>query len=141
MRPILLRIFILIMGFLPFPLFARDDFIAPAEHAVGMGNILQVILSLLLVLLVFISLVWVMRRIGTVHTGSMNNLKVIEQVSVGQRERLALVQIGEEQIVVGIAPGNVRMLHSMKHLVCVDDVKVRERFSERLADALKCRGK
>jgi flagellar protein FliO/FliZ len=32
-------------------------------------------------------------------------------VGVGQRERAVLVQVGEQQFLLGVGPGNVRILH------------------------------
>jgi flagellar protein FliO/FliZ len=34
-------------------------------------------------------------------------MKVLGGISVGQRERLVLVQIGSKQLLVGVAPGSV----------------------------------
>jgi flagellar protein FliO/FliZ len=35
-------------------------------------------------------------------------MKVLGGLSVGQRERLVLVQVGDKQILVGVAPGSVQ---------------------------------
>ena len=40
-------------------------------------------------------------------------LKVISGVAVGQRERIVLVEVNDTWLVVGVAPGQVRTLHSM----------------------------
>jgi len=39
------------------------------------------------------------------------NLRCIESIAVGMKERVVLVQAGEKQMLLGVAPGNVRTLH------------------------------
>ena len=141
MRTDLFRIVILFVGFFPLSVVAEGTPAVAAEQSLGLGNLTQVIFSLLLVLLVFAFMIWVMRHIGHIQTGGMSNLKVLEQVSVGQRERIALIQVGEEQIIIGVAAGNVRMLHAMSKPVSINEPKERERFAERLADALRRKNK
>ena len=39
------------------------------------------------------------------------NMRVLSSVSVGQRERAVLLQVGDQQVLVGVGPGNVRKIH------------------------------
>ena len=45
--------------------------------------------------------------------GAGSVLKVISGVAVGQRERIVLVEVNDTWLVIGVAPGQVRTLHSM----------------------------
>jgi flagellar protein FliO/FliZ len=47
---------------------------------------------------------------GGAFVGS-DALRVVAQLQVGQRERVVVLQVGERQIMVGVAPGRVEMLH------------------------------
>ena len=38
-------------------------------------------------------------------------MRVVSSVGVGQRERAVLLQVGEQQVLLGVGPGNVRALH------------------------------
>ena len=44
-------------------------------------------------------------------------IEVLASAPLGQRERAVLLQVGEEQILVGVAPGNVTTLHHISHPV------------------------
>ncbi len=85
----------------------------PPPDAVSSGSILQVIFSLLLVLAAVALVAWVLKRINLPQHGAGSVLRVISGVAVGQRERIVLVEVKDTWLVVGVAPGQVRTLHSM----------------------------
>ena len=85
----------------------------PPPSAVSSGSVLQVIFSLLLVLAAVVLVAWILKRINLPQYGAGSLLKVISGVAVGQRERIVLVEVNDTWLVVGVAPGQVRTLHSM----------------------------
>jgi flagellar protein FliO/FliZ len=85
----------------------------PPTDALSTGSILQVIFSLLLVLGAVMLVAWVLKRINLPQHGAASVLKVISGVAVGQRERIVLVEVNNTWLVVGVAPGQVRTLHTM----------------------------
>lgn len=74
---------------------------------------MQVIFSLLLVLAAVVLVAWILKRINLPQHTAGNLIKVQAAVAVGQRERIVLVEINDTWLVVGVAPGQVRTLHSM----------------------------
>ncbi|QHF04199.1 MULTISPECIES: flagellar biosynthetic protein FliO [Pseudomonas syringae group] len=107
------------------------------------GQIVQLLFGLLLVVGLIFVLAWVMRRVQRIGP---NNSQVIELVSsraIGPRDRLVLVQVGGEQVLLGITPGNITTLHVLKEPV---QVPVREQttpeFAQRLLELMgKDKGK
>lgn len=85
----------------------------PPPPAVSFGSMTQIIFSLLLVLAAFVLVAWVLRRINLPQQGAGNLLKVVSGVSVGQRERVVLLEVNDTWLVIGVAPGQVRTLHTM----------------------------
>ncbi|WP_035383673.1 flagellar biosynthetic protein FliO [Ferriphaselus sp. R-1] len=92
---------------------SRPAYVPPAPTALSSGSILQVIFSLLLVLGAIVLVAWLLKRINLPQQGGRNLLKVVSGVAVGQRERIVLVEVGETWLVVGVAPGSVRTLHTL----------------------------
>ncbi|MBI5918512.1 MAG: flagellar biosynthetic protein FliO [Nitrosomonadales bacterium] len=92
---------------------ARPAYVPPAPAAISTGSVLQVILSLLLVLAAIMLVAWILKRINLPQQGSRNLLKVISGVAVGQRERIVLIEVEDTWLVVGVAPGSVRTLHTL----------------------------
>jgi len=77
----------------------------------GPAYLVQVIGSLALVLACLFGLLWLMRRMGGVPAGDQQSLRVKSSMRVGSREKILLLEIGDSQLLVGVAPGNVRTLH------------------------------
>ena len=79
---------------------AKEGIFTPAYLLQSFGGLVIVIALILVLAMVF-------RRFGDAGLGTPGNMKVLGGISVGQRERLVLVQIGSKQLLVGVAPGNV----------------------------------
>ena len=84
---------------------------APAVSAAG--SLLQVFIGLVAVLLLIAATAWVAKRFGVTRSGASNVLQVISSASVGARERVVVVEVGESWLVVGVAPGSVNALMTL----------------------------
>jgi flagellar protein FliO/FliZ len=95
--------------------FAAEKFAAPevsqAPTAVGAGSLTQVTLSLLLVLGVVFGAAWVVRRLRGFGKFGGGALQIVSEMAVGTKERVVLVQVGQQQLLLGVAPGRVNTLH------------------------------
>ncbi|MBN3795532.1 flagellar biosynthetic protein FliO, partial [Burkholderia sp. Ac-20392] len=56
---------------------------------------------------------WLARRFGFQHARRGGPLKVVSSVAVGAKESATIVEIGDTWLVLGVAPGNVRLLHTL----------------------------
>lgn len=101
--------------------------------------LLQMVLSLGLVLALLIGSLWLLRRfrIGQGAAGSV--LKVVASTAVGPRENVVVVEIGDEWLVLGVAPGNVRLLQSRPRgpAAAAGDAGASAAFASRLLDSLR----
>ena len=79
---------------------AKEGVFTPAYLLQSFGGLVIVIALILVLAMLF-------RRFGDAGLGTPGNMKVLGGISVGQRERLVLVQVGSKQLLVGVAPGNV----------------------------------
>ncbi len=79
----------------------------------GAGSVLQMFLGLALVLGIFGAIAWVMKRSGAVGGAHQNALKLVASIAVGTRERVVLIEVGEQWILAGVAPGSVNQLASL----------------------------
>jgi flagellar protein FliO/FliZ len=95
--------------------FAAEKFAAPKASetttAVGADGLGQVTLSLLLVLAAVFAAAWVVRRLRSFGKFGNGALQVITEVVVGTKERVVLIQVGNQQLLIGVAPGRVSTLH------------------------------
>ena len=82
-------------------------------------SIFKLLFGLVAVVFVFFASVWIMRRVGNFQAMNNAGLSVLGGVSVGPRERVVLIQVGDEQIVVGVAQGRVDKIHVMENPIPV----------------------
>lgn len=93
---------------------------AYAETATGSatpstaGNLFQVLLGLIVVLALMAGAAWLLRRFNTAKGISNTSIKIVGAASVGTRERVVVVEIADQWIVVGVAPGRVNALATMQ---------------------------
>jgi flagellar protein FliO/FliZ len=100
-------------------LIAAPAFAASAPAEVDAGGLLRVCLSLGVVIALILGAGWILRRLqgGGVRTGG--NLRCLESIAIGMKERVVLVQAGGKQLLLGVAPGNVRTLHVFDEPIAV----------------------
>jgi len=77
------------------------------------GSLLQTLFALVLVLAVLAALAWFLKRYGPRAGGGTANLRVVGSLNLGGRERLLVVEVGNQWIVVGASPGRVNALATM----------------------------
>lgn len=114
-----------------------------ANEPVGLGNYLQMFFGLFIVVALIFGMAWFMRRMGSMNGMAAGNLKILGGISVGQRERIVLVQAGETQLLVGVAPGEIRTLHVLDEPITTQiesNSKDSSGFAEKLHAAIKNRG-
>ena len=96
------------------PLLARAaDAVVPAPAVSAAGSLLQVFIGLVAVLLLIAGTAWVAKRFGVTRGGASNVLQVISSTSVGTRERVVVIEVGESWLVVGVASGSVNTLMTL----------------------------
>ncbi len=101
----------------------------------------QIMLSLVLVLLIIFLAAWILRRYSRFPGVADGHLKVIGALSVGQRERILLLQVGQAQILVGVTSSKITTLHQLEEPVQVEDnAPISGQFSKRLQEALNPKG-
>jgi flagellar protein FliO/FliZ len=77
------------------------------------GSLLQTILALSFVLALLAGLAWFMKRFGPKAAGGSAHLRIVGSLNLGGRERLMVVEVGNQWIVVGASPGRVNALATM----------------------------
>lgn len=105
------------------------------------GNLMQVTLGLLVVLALMAAAAWVLRRFNTAKGNNAAQIKIIGGVSVGNRERVMVVEVADQWIVVGVAPGRVNALATMakQETTIVTDAAPSKNFSSWLAQTIEKR--
>jgi flagellar biosynthetic protein FliO len=77
----------------------------------GIASLGQVTLALGLVLALIFVAAWLMRRLRGFGKTATGALDVIAELPLSQKERAVLVRVGNQQVLLGVAPGRVNTLH------------------------------
>lgn len=109
-----------------------------SKDLLAVDSLLRVSGGLLLVLLMMVLVFWLMKRAQIFKGGLHSELKVLGAISVGQREKLVLAQVGEAQILVGVASGHVSKIHVLDKPLAVEKTAVsnEQSFASRLERAI-----
>ena len=112
---------------------------APMVNSGVAGQLTQLVFGLLLVLGLIFFLAWLLRRVQ--QAGPAGKGQVIELIgsrALGPRDRLMLVQVGNEQILLGLSPGTITALHVLKEPVEVSTAseKATPEFAQHLLKIL-----
>jgi flagellar protein FliO/FliZ len=84
-----------------------------AELTPDGGGLLRATLGLAVVLALIFAVGWVMKRLSPARGGTSGPLRVVGSQALGTRERVVLLEVGEQWLVVGVAPGSVRGLATL----------------------------
>lgn len=101
-------------------------------------QLLQLLFGLVLVVGLIFLLAWLVRRMQQIGPRGNQAIKLLASQALSPRDRLLLVQVGEEQILLGLTPGRITPLHVLKEPV--RDVEPSEpatpEFAQRLLELL-----
>ncbi len=97
-----------------------EDTPVPAMDPLGAEQLWRTFGSLALLIALILGVFYLMRRAGSGPRGAGRQIRFVDALALGQRERLVLVQVGDEQIVLGVSPGRVERVHVLEHPVDVD---------------------
>ena len=111
----------------------------PVTDPVGVGDFVQVFFGLAIIVIAIFAMAWIIKRTGYVNTRANGQLKIIGGLSLTQRERLLLVQVGEKQILIGVTPGRISTLHELEQSIdlSADEKPQTDSFAHKLQSLLR----
>jgi flagellar protein FliO/FliZ len=86
---------------------------AKAGESASAGSLLQVLFGLVVVLCLMGALAWLLKRHGGVRLNAAAPVRIVGGIPVGNREKILVVEVADQWIVVGVAPGRITTLATM----------------------------
>tara|TARA_R110001606_G_scaffold361754_7_gene515312 strand:- start:226111 stop:226563 length:453 start_codon:yes stop_codon:yes gene_type:complete len=110
---------------------------------VSTSALLETLLGLFAVLACIAFLAWLLRRTGRFQTTANGEMKIITSLALGPRERAVLLQVGEQQILIGVTSQNVQTLHVLESPVSTATIKDNSNtnFAEKFQQIMQQRSK
>ncbi|UVE16364.1 flagellar biosynthetic protein FliO [Pseudomonas sp. LS44] len=100
-----------VLGGLPLLAQAAEPAAAPVVSSGIGGQLVQLLLGLLLVIGLIFLLAWLMRRVQQMAPRGGQIIKIVATQALGPRDRLVLVEVGSEQVLLGLSAGRITPLH------------------------------
>ncbi|WP_099611516.1 flagellar biosynthetic protein FliO [Vibrio fujianensis] len=69
--------------------------------------------SLLFVVVLILCLAWLLKRMRVTTLGQQKEFQVIRQLPIGTRERLMIVQAGDEQFLIGVTTQSIQLISKL----------------------------
>ena len=105
------------------------------------GTILSISLSLFVVLAIIFGLAYIMRRFTGVSSGN-GQLKVVASMMAGTKERIMVLQVGNEQHLIGITANNINHLANLKEpleVASASAAPTADNFKQKMIEAMASR--
>lgn len=89
------------------------------------GSLLQMLLALGVVIILIVGLSFAIRKFNMFTAGSSAHIRIVGGLALSNKDRLLLVQVGNEQLLISASPGRVNMVHEMREPVDADAATTR----------------
>ncbi len=105
--------------------------------------LLETLLGLFAVLACIAFLAWLLRRTGRFQATANGEMKIITSLALGPRERAVLMQVGDQQILLGVTSQHVQTLHILETPVSTTNTKSNSNsnFAEKFQQIMQQRAK
>lgn len=117
---------------------ATEKTVSAVTPVVGGGELLGMGVSMLIVVAVILVLGWFYSRSRLAGSGASDIINVIATRALGPKERLLIVEVADQQLLIGMTSTAVQTLHVFDTPVSVSDpVPVNAGFAGRFRSALQ----
>lgn len=105
MRPI--SIAVLLYSLLP------ETAVAQSNTTSATTGLLQIVAALAVVIAVMLAMAWLMKRVGGISPLHRFPMKVIGAVSLGNRERVVVIEVADQCLVLGVTAQQITLLSNL----------------------------
>lgn len=90
-----------------------EKLVAAPLEPISSPYLLKLTGGLILIVALIFLLAWLVKKFNLNQQSHSGLIKIIAGLSIGTRDRIVLLQVGEEQILVGLTPGRIEKLHTL----------------------------
>ncbi|XAW89070.1 flagellar biosynthetic protein FliO [Vibrio sp. CDRSL-10 TSBA] len=92
--------------------------------------------SLIFVIALILAMAWMLKRMRVPAFGQQKGLSVVRQLAVGTKERVMIVQAGEEQFLIGVTAQSVQLISKLDKPLQLQETEAAS-FTNQLTQLLK----
>ncbi len=87
---------------------------------IAMGDLLNWSIGLVIVLGLFFLLAWIMKKLSNGSIMGSGQMQILGGLSLGMREKIVLLKVGNQQLILGVSPGHIEKLHVLQGDDCLE---------------------
>jgi flagellar protein FliO/FliZ len=115
--------------------FAQESGTEIINPVVTLGKLAAALMVVLVIFWIFAKL---MRQVQCFQSGAHGGLQIVGTLAVGQRERIVVIQAGQEQLVLGVTSNQINTLHVLDTPLVINSNDPADLdFKSKLSTALK----
>lgn len=115
----------------PTSAYAQTNAVSPS------AGLFQIFLALAVVIAIMLLLAWIVKRVGPIASGHQLPVKVIGGISIGNRERVMVIEVADQWLVLGVTVQQINTLASMPKQELPDTTTNSNKVTAPFADWLK----
>lgn len=89
----------------------QASLLAEGISPLNAAGLFDVVIGLAFIVFLIFVLAFLFRKFGSSGVGMSGLIKVVAAMSLGGRDRIALISVGQKQMLLGISPGRIATLH------------------------------
>ncbi len=109
----------------------------PAASPLSVSSVAQLTLSLIAIVALILAISWVLKRLKLAGPHGRGGISVLDQLTLGPRERILLVRVGDSQVLLGIGAGTLVCLTPLAANISLGGAADAPAFADRLRDLMK----
>ncbi len=78
----------------------------------SLGSVFSVLFGLIVVVSLLLGTAWLLRRFQGLQQGAPSLIQPVAQMQLGLKERVLLIRIDQENVLIGCTPQGIRALHA-----------------------------
>ena len=110
---------------------------AQPASPLSVSSLAQLTLSLLAIVVLIFAISWALKRLKLAGPRGSGEIAVVDELSVGPKERIVLIRVGESQVLVGIGAGGLVPLTPLAVPIVLKGGTAAPPFAERLRELMK----
>ena len=87
------------------------DKVRPVAEAISVGQVVNLLGGLVLVLLVFFVVVFLLKRVSGFQGLGKGHMKIVDALHLGSKERLLIVKVDKQHLLIGTSAQGIHPLH------------------------------
>lgn len=87
------------------------------DSGLNVDSLIQVLIALISVICIIFVLSVLLKKFNILPGTSSGLIKIVAGISLSNKDRLLLIQVGDEQILVSATPGSINKIHELSTVV------------------------